>query len=334
MKDCSWLKARVHVVNALASLLLGFAIGDRGSMCSAQEPAPPPPPPSPGVAGQVQVTTPQPSPAPEVNQAYFQAQLTPYGTWMEVGGVLCWRPDTALRANPDWRPYYDMGRWVYTENGWFWQSDYGWGDIPFHYGRWFRDPVHGWLWAPDYTWGPAWVCWRHAETDGSIGWGPLPPGTMFVDGGWMYHGSRVAVGFDFGLGEGVFVFVGYDHFHDGFFRMRGREYAFHVRPDRVHLFYGRSVLRNEFRMDGHGRFVNEGLGRERIERLTNHRVEVARFEERHPAVRAEARPAGGAGQAKSTTASRAQAPVNKVYRPPVEASKAATGARPATPQKR
>ena len=52
-----------------------------------------------------------------------------------------WRPDAAIAANPDWRPYYDMGQWVQTDNGLFWQSDYTWGDIPFHYGRWVLNPV-------------------------------------------------------------------------------------------------------------------------------------------------------------------------------------------------
>ena len=140
----------------------------------------------------------------------------------------------------------------------------------------------GWLWAPDYTWGPAWVFWRHAEADGAIGWAPLPVGAVFVDGAFMYRGARVGVDFDFGLGEGVFVFVGYDHFHEGFFRMRGREYAWHIHGDRFHDYYRRSVLRNEFRRDEHGRFVNEGIGHGRMEQATHGRVERAGFEERRP----------------------------------------------------
>jgi len=37
-----------------------------------------------------------------------------------------WRPDRAIAANPDWRPYYDNGQWTHTDNGLFWQSDYSW----------------------------------------------------------------------------------------------------------------------------------------------------------------------------------------------------------------
>src|SRR5208282_5383297 len=181
-------------------------------------PAPVPPPQSaPPVALQQPAPPAQvppyqePPPAPaaqEVNFNYFHDQLAPFGTWVEVGGVQYWRPDAAVQANPDWRPYYDMGKWIQTEeNGLFWQSDYQWGDIPFHYGRWVRDPAMGWLWAPDYTWGPAWVFWRHAETDNAVGWAPLPVGAVFVDGVFRFNGVVVAADFDFGLGEGVYTFV-------------------------------------------------------------------------------------------------------------------------------
>jgi hypothetical protein len=268
-------------------------------------------------------------PAAEVNFNYFHDQLAPFGTWVQVGGAMYWRPDSALRANPDWRPYYDMGKWVQTDNGLFWQSDYQWGDIPFHYGRWVRDPVMGWLWAPDYEWGPAWVFWRHAEADGAIGWAPLPVGAVFVGGGFMYRGARVGIDFDFGLGEGMFVFVGYDHFHEGFFRMRGREWAWHIHGDRFHAFYGRSVLRNEFRRDEHGRFVNGGIGHERMERATHGRVEQAHFEERRP-VGDRAALAHGAGEKPGEKAG-GQAGASKVYRPPAAAASkpAAPAAKPA-----
>jgi hypothetical protein len=266
---------------------------------------------------------------PPVNLDYFRSQLSPFGTWVQVDPYgLCWRPDRAIAANPDWRPYYDMGRWVYTENGWFWASDYGWGDIPFHYGRWVLEPAYGWLWVPDYTWGPAWVFWRHGESDGCIGWAPLPYGAVFVGDGWEFHHRRVGVEFDFGLGEGVFVFVGYYHFHDGFLRLRGREYAYHIRRERIHEFYGRTVLRNEFRRDEHGRFVNEGLGHARVEHLTGRRVEVTHFDERRPIGDREKltqRSTGSTAAAQHSTATAATA--SKVYRPP-----ATTAAKPAPQQ--
>lgn len=253
--------------------------------------APPPPPmpaampnnvPPPDTGGAPEAAQPAPPPQPEVNFDYFQAQLAPFGSWVNIGGVMYWHPDQAIAANPDWRPYYDMGQWVQTDNGLFWQSDYTWGDIPFHYGRWVLDPYRGWLWAPDYTWGPAWVFWRHAEVDGAIGWAPLPVGAVFVGDAFFFNGVRVGVDFDFGLGEGCFTFVGYDHFHEGFFRMRGHEWGYHIGHERLHGFYGRSVIRNEFRRDEHGRFVNNGIGRERLEKVTHGRLAHSGFEERHP----------------------------------------------------
>jgi hypothetical protein len=251
--------------------------------------APPPPAPTPAAYGNVpppdaggapDAVQPTPPPPPEVDFNYFHDQLAPYGSWINVGGVMYWRPDQAMAVNPDWRPYYDMGQWVQTDNGLYWQSDYTWGDIPFHYGRWVLQPGIGWVWAPDYTWGPAWVFWRQDEGDAAIGWAPLPVGAVYVNGAFMFNGVAVGADFDFGLGFGCFTFVGYDHFHEGFFRMRGHEWAYHIDRERLHSFYGRSVIRNDFRRDEHGRFVNDGIGRDRVEHLTH--VEHAKFEERNP----------------------------------------------------
>jgi hypothetical protein len=65
---------------------------------------------------------------------YFQAHLTPYGQWIDVPGAgAAWVPTEA--NNLAWRPYMNSGRWQFTDAGWFWQSDYTWGDMAFHYGR-------------------------------------------------------------------------------------------------------------------------------------------------------------------------------------------------------
>jgi hypothetical protein len=301
-------------------------------MPTPTEPPPAPPATAPTPAAPASETEAPAPPAPEVSFNYFHDQLAPFGTWINIGGVWYWHPDQAIAANPDWRPYYDMGQWVETDNGLFWQSDYTWGDIPFHYGRWVLDPYRGWLWAPDYTWGPAWVFWRHAEGDGSIGWAPLPVGAVFVDGAFMFHGVRVGLDFDFGLGENCFTFVGYDHFHEGFFRMRGHEWVHHIGRERLHAFYGRSVIRNDFRRDEHGRFVNNGIGRERIEHFTH--VTHSNFEERHPvgdrnqlvkqrlarpgAENAGAHFAGGQPVARNNGAPQNNS-VSKVFRPPTTA---------------
>ena len=225
-------------------------------------------PPEPA-GGTTTTAAPPATPAePVVNADYVQEQLSPYGRWVDVPGYdrQCWQPSEL----PDgWRPYYDSGHWVYTDAGLYWQSDYPWGAIPFHYGRWAYVGGYGWIWAPGYEYAPAWVYWRHC--DGYLGWAPLPYGAAWVSGVWWYHGVRV-VDCDFGFGPRYFVFVDQRHFweHDYHpFVVRG------VERDRI---YRISVI-NRVRVDERGRFVHEGLEREHLERLTGRRVEEVRHEE-------------------------------------------------------
>ncbi len=105
-------------------------------------PAGPPPADATDVASQ-----PDTQPAP-VTVNYFNDSLAPYGSWVVVNGYgRCWRP-TVCVYNSSWQPYCDRGRWVYSDCGWYWNSDYAWG-ATFHYGRWFRDASVGWCWYPD-----------------------------------------------------------------------------------------------------------------------------------------------------------------------------------------
>ena len=203
------------------------------------------------------------APATPTTLDYFQTQLAPYGNWLQVGGYgYCWQP----AVNPGWRPYFDGGHWVETDSGWYWQSDYPWGDIPFHYGRWVYTTV-GWVWVPGYQYAPAWVFWRQADADGYVGWAPLPPDAVFADGCWWFHGGRVGFDFDFGLGFSYFTFVDYAHFwvHD---------YRTCVLPgDRVAFIFGRSVASNRFRED-HGNFYNEGLDRGHLAAFTHQEIHL------------------------------------------------------------
>ncbi len=105
---------------------------------------------------------------------YFYTELSPYGNWIEVDyGVVVWRP-TIIRVN--WMPY-QMGSWVWTYDGWYWDSYEPFGFITYHYGRWYYDDYYGWLWYPDYEWAPAWVEWRYDNN--YIGWAPLHPYATF-----------------------------------------------------------------------------------------------------------------------------------------------------------
>jgi hypothetical protein len=256
------------------------------------EPAAPAPPPidessatPPGTVVSVpDSAAPGLAPAPIQAQAapppptmdYFQAQLAPYGSWVNVPGQgLCWQPAVQV----GWRPYYDGGHWVYTDAGWYWQSDYPWGDIAFHYGRWVYT-ASGWAWMPGYQYAPAWVVWRHADADGYVGWAPLPPGAVFVNGGWMFNGVHVGVNFGFGLDVNFFTFVGYNHFWEPNFRL------WIVPHDVAVHAYWHSDIVNHYTFD-HGRFVNVGPAHDRMVVLTHNDfhptpiMEVRHAEESH-----------------------------------------------------
>ncbi len=100
----------------------------------------------------------------------FHVGLASHGAWLTVGAYgKVWRPRGVAA---DWRPYY-RGQWVWTDDGWLWDSDEPWGWATYHYGRWAYEPAYGWLWIPGYKWAPSWVEWRSGDED--IGWAPMPP---------------------------------------------------------------------------------------------------------------------------------------------------------------
>jgi len=234
------------------------------AMLAAPAPAPAPAPEPPPVV----ITAPPATPTID----YFQAHLTPYGQWVDVPGVgAAWVP--AQANDPMWRPYMNAGHWQFTDAGWFWQSDYPWGDMAFHYGRWINNEFTGgrWGWVPGYNWAPSWVSWR--EGSGGMGWAPLPWGVEFhVGQGLYWHGAAVVAGVDFGLGFGAFVFVGSDHFWGGNYNV----YVYDQERSRV--FFEHSTFHAGYKMDG-GHFVAEGLGRDRVAEITHHPVEVHKVAE-------------------------------------------------------
>ena len=236
----------------------------------AQQPQAPPAQYAPAPTAEVAAPAPAPeAPAPQAVAAaptyvssppadvsYFYNDLAPYGTWVSLPGVgWCWQP-TVVVVNRGWRPYCNGGHWVYTDAGWFWQSDYSWGWAPFHYGRWYMDASCGWVWTPGRVWGPAWVTWRSVGT--TCGWAPLPPGADFSVGiGWRYNGIAVGANFGFGLGVDAFAFVSFGNFcaHD--------VYHHCVPPAQVRGFYHQTTVVNNYTVVNNN-FVNHGIPVERI----------------------------------------------------------------------
>ena len=186
---------------------------------------------------------------------YFYDALAPYGSWVVVNGYgRCWRPTVCI-YNSGWQPYCDHGQWVYSDCGWYWNSDYAWG-ATFHYGRWFRNPTFGWCWYPDTLWAPSWVTWRYSNN--YCGWAPLPPHTTYQAGvGMVYNGRSVSVGFDFGLNANCFTFVTAQHFCDP----HPRNYR--VAPTQVTQIYNQTTVINNFNVNNR-LLVNHGIALENI----------------------------------------------------------------------
>jgi hypothetical protein len=124
----------------------------------------------------------------ELNIGYFHEQLAPHGTWVEVAEYgRVWQPSVAV--NTEWRPYMDEGHWIWTDQGWYWNSTYKWGWAAFHYGRWNYVDKYNWVWSPDTTWAPAWVSWR--QSDSVYGWAPLSHGSRFEAGVFIGGGIEL-----------------------------------------------------------------------------------------------------------------------------------------------
>ena len=117
----------------------------------------------------------------------FYRELEPHGSWfvMDPYGWV-WQP-AGLPFSTGWRPYCNGGSWLWTDFGWYWNSSYAWGSIPFHFGWWVLSD-NGWVWVPGAYWAPAWVCWRYSP--GFYGWAPLPPPAA--------PGAYLGMGFDSG----------------------------------------------------------------------------------------------------------------------------------------
>ena len=109
--------------------------------------------------------------ADDIGWNEIHEQLDPYGDWMTMAGYgEVWRPRD---VDMDWRPY-TVGRWERSGEDWLWLSDFVWGSVPFHYGRWLEHAQFGWVWVPGFTYAPHWVVW--GEDRSYTTWAPLPPG--------------------------------------------------------------------------------------------------------------------------------------------------------------
>ncbi len=191
----------------------------------------------------------------------FYDGLSPYGEWVSAGsGVYGWRP---VRVASDWRPY-TVGRWAWTDDGWYWVSDEPWGWASYHYGRWTYDDYYGWIWIPGYDWAPAWVEWRYG--DDCVGWAPLSPYAVFSVSWGIHYRTR----WDTPHSWWSFVDCGNIAHAD--------VHRYVYRNDNNTRFIGRTRTGGSVRYSG-GRIVTRGPDREFIERRGNVRIETAKVRE-------------------------------------------------------
>ena len=109
----------------------------------------------------------------DVTDVEIEATLQAYGEWVEdptYGYV--WLPYTTV-VGEDFTPYDSSGEWVYTDYGWSFASDFDWGWLAFHFGRWMLYEDQSWGWVPERQWAPHWCEWRGGNN--TVGWRPMPP---------------------------------------------------------------------------------------------------------------------------------------------------------------
>jgi hypothetical protein len=172
---------------------------------------------------------------------FFYSNLSPYGSWIELNyGVNVWRPNIMQR---NWAPY-QYGQWIWTNDGWYWDSYEPFGWITYHYGRWYYDDFYGWLWIPDDQWAPAWVEWRY-DND-YIGWAPLPP----------YANFSISLGihfsFNFVTPYSHWHFVRYNHF------CNPHVSNYYIGHNYVDRFFSKTKYRTNYGFQD-GRVVNRGV---------------------------------------------------------------------------
>jgi hypothetical protein len=189
----------------------------------------------------------------------FYSSLGSHGEWISVEPDLyAWRP---LGVGHGWRPYF-TGQWVWTDDGWYWDSPEPWAWAVYHYGRWYYDDYYGWVWVPGYDWAPAWVEWRYGGD--YIGWAPLGPYAVFsVNYGIYYHRHWVTP---------------YDYWSFVDCRYMGSSdvHRFVYRSENNSRFIGRTRSGGAVRSSG-GRIVTRGPEPAYIERKGNVRVKQARI---------------------------------------------------------
>jgi probable HAF family extracellular repeat protein len=177
----------------------GPAAGGEAQLQSQRQAGPPQP--QPQVRGQEQGVS---ESNEEDYDVFYTGLSSEEGSWVEAGNYgYCFRP----RVSADWRPYRD-GHWVWTDRGWYWNSNERFGWATYHYGRWANVDGTGWCWLPGNQWAPAWVSWRQGNEH--VGWAPLPPEADVSPGQSISSWSDSY----YDIGPAAYAFISYSHWRE------------------------------------------------------------------------------------------------------------------------
>jgi hypothetical protein len=141
----------------------------------------------------------------------FRTPLAPYGNWIDdptYGTV--WIPHRTVVGDA-FVPYQTAGHWAMDGANYVWMSDYAWGWLPFHYGRWVFIDGTGWAWIPGRAYAPSWVDWSVGDDYDYVGWYPTPPD--FIWWGGVAVGLAVIPAVDFFYCPTPFLFDANVHRH-------------------------------------------------------------------------------------------------------------------------
>lgn len=198
--------------------------------------------------------------APPAGFGIFFSALNPHGVWMEIdNGLVVWRPTTIRRG---WAPYRE-GRWIWTYDGWYWDSYEPFGYVTYHYGRWYYDDYYGWIWVPDYEWAPAWVEWRYDDL--YIGWAPLSPYAVFS--------INIGIHFthDYYTPYNHWHFVTYRYFDDPYVY---KHFVGHKYKNRI---YKKTKYRTNYGYHD-GRVINRGVDIDYVRNRSGHEIRTRELE--------------------------------------------------------
>ncbi|MBU0559097.1 MAG: hypothetical protein KKD86_02210 [Bacteroidetes bacterium] len=185
---------------------------------------------------------------------FFFGSLSAHGEWIEIDhDVVVWRPN---RVHYNWIPY-SVGRWAWTNHGWYWDSYEPFGWATYHYGRWFYEDYYGWVWLPDYEWGPSWVEWRY--NDNYVGWSPLPPYARFKS----HSGIHFSIQWNSPYHH--WRFVNYNNF------CNANVHNYYISDRDGYSVFQKTKYRTNY-YSRNGRIVNGGIDRQFVERRGGSRI--------------------------------------------------------------